>query len=303
MPVIVDCALTNDRNLHVASPFRTEPVEKRVDFRNRLKCIDHFLVAVDMDINVCDSNSSGDEEIEEIKCGRKESTNSECYEELTRAELDSYSYESTDVSDENSVTKCKSLELDKHSTRRNSKLDFFRPPSLQMLDSPKYDEQNYQIYYLNVPTNCETAGIDKILEVYNGNYPLHFSNLSCAESFQRLINVKEILSNVTIETCPHYLYFSSENIPDKDTRFKTFPPIRNQNNQKFLVKYLKQDKIDIISSNHNPIHPDYKMMECGQFRRALPGVNSLGFSLQAVWSVLMKKKVQNVGKWAVKIAK
>lgn len=40
-------------------------------------------------------------------------------------------------------------------------------------------------------------------------------------------------ARLSVETCPHYLAFSAENIPDRDTRFKCAPPIRDAaNNQK-----------------------------------------------------------------------
>ena len=33
--------------------------------------------------------------------------------------------------------------------------------------------------------------------------------------------------NISVETCPHYLAFDAESIPDGDTRFKCCPPIRD----------------------------------------------------------------------------
>lgn len=43
---------------------------------------------------------------------------------------------------------------------------------------------------------------------------------------------------MTVETCPHYLAFSAEEIPDGDTRFKCAPPIRDAENKEKLWKAL-----------------------------------------------------------------
>lgn len=44
--------------------------------------------------------------------------------------------------------------------------------------------------------------------------------------------------SLTVETCPHYLAFSAEEIRDGDTRFKCSPPIRDAVNKEKLWKAL-----------------------------------------------------------------
>lgn len=44
--------------------------------------------------------------------------------------------------------------------------------------------------------------------------------------------------SITVETCPHYLAFSAEEIPDGDTRFKCAPPIRDAANKEKLWEAL-----------------------------------------------------------------
>jgi hypothetical protein len=41
-----------------------------------------------------------------------------------------------------------------------------------------------------------------------------------------------------VETCPHYLAFSAEEITDGDTRFKCAPPIRDEANRQSLWEAL-----------------------------------------------------------------
>lgn len=44
--------------------------------------------------------------------------------------------------------------------------------------------------------------------------------------------------SITVETCPHYLAFSAEEIQDGNTRFKCAPPIRDAANKEKLWKAL-----------------------------------------------------------------
>ena len=65
----------------------------------------------------------------------------------------------------------------------------------------------------------------KLCEKYN--CPVHIVHLSSAEALPIIREAKEKGLPVTIETCPHYLYFNAENIPDANTLFKCAPPISN----------------------------------------------------------------------------
>ena len=46
---------------------------------------------------------------------------------------------------------------------------------------------------------------------------------------------------MTVETCPHYLAFSAEEIPDGDTRFKCAPPIRDAANKEKLWEHARNN--------------------------------------------------------------
>lgn len=43
---------------------------------------------------------------------------------------------------------------------------------------------------------------------------------------------------LSVETCPHYLAMSAEDVPDGDTRFKCAPPIREATNRNVLIAAL-----------------------------------------------------------------
>ena len=49
---------------------------------------------------------------------------------------------------------------------------------------------------------------------------------------------------VSVETCPHYLTFAAEDIPDGATEFKCAPPIRERENREQLWQALRDGTID-----------------------------------------------------------
>ena len=44
---------------------------------------------------------------------------------------------------------------------------------------------------------------------------------------------------ITVETCPHYLTFTAEEIPDGATQYKCCPPIREGGNRELLWQGLR----------------------------------------------------------------
>lgn len=77
---------------------------------------------------------------------------------------------------------------------------------------------------------------------------------------------------VTAETCPHYLSFSAESIPDGATLFKCAPPIRSSSNQAELWQALQEGVLDSLATDHSPAPPDMKNLASGDFMTAWGGI-------------------------------
>ena len=89
---------------------------------------------------------------------------------------------------------------------------------------------------------------------------------------------------MTVETCPHYLTFAAEEIPDGDPRYKCAPPIRERENRERLWEGLRQGLIDTIGTDHSPAPPELKHLDTGDVFRAWGGIASLQLALPAVWT-------------------
>jgi allantoinase len=104
---------------------------------------------------------------------------------------------------------------------------------------------------------------------------------------------------VTVETCPHYLALTAEEVPDGDTRFKCCPPVREAGNRDALWQGLADGTIDMVVSDHSPCTPELKQLETGDFGAAWGGIASLQLGLPVVWTEARRRghRLPDVVRW------
>jgi len=145
--------------------------------------------------------------------------------------------------------------------------------------------QNYQKYLESRPKSWENNAIDLMINLCREfNCRTHIVHLSSAESIEQIKIAKKEGLPLTVETCPHYLYFNAESIADGDTRFKCAPPIRENENNDLLWEAVKEGIIDFIVTDHSPAPPELKCLDTGDFDKAWGGIAGLQFSLPAFWT-------------------
>ena len=127
------------------------------------------------------------------------------------------------------------------------------------------DRQNYLAYMNSRPKQAEDAAIEELLEYSReSGCAVHIVHLSSADSVDRLRRAREERVPVTVETCPHYLALTAEEIPEGATEFKCAPPIREAANQAALWDALRSGVIDMIASDHSPSPPEMKQKTSGR---------------------------------------
>ncbi|KAL2932173.1 Allantoinase [Bienertia sinuspersici] len=141
-----------------------------------------------------------------------------------------------------------------HAEVKEEDVDYF-------VDSDKNDARKYSTYLHTRPPSMEEAAIRNLLT-----------------------KAKSRGDSITMETCPHYLAFSADDIPDGDTRFKCAPPIRDADNKDKLWEALRGGDIDMLSSDHSPALPEFKLLQQGDFLKAWGGISSLQYVLPATWT-------------------
>ena len=109
--------------------------------------------------------------------------------------------------------------------------------------------------------------------------PCHVVHLSSSDSLPMLARARAEALPISVETCPHYLTFDSDAIPDGDTRLKCAPPIREARHRDGLWRGLAEGVIDMVVTDHSPCPPALKQRETGDFDRAWGGIASLQLGL------------------------
>ena len=130
--------------------------------------------------------------------------------------------------------------------------------------------------------------------------PIHVVHLSSAgPALMLLKSARRQGLPITVETCPHYLWFASEEIPDGATEYKCAPPIRRSENRERLWKALEEGAIDMVVTDHSPCPPEMKKREEGRWDQAWGGIASLGLALPVMWTAMRKRGIamERVAEW------
>ena len=87
---------------------------------------------------------------------------------------------------------------------------------------------------------------------------IHVVHLSAMEALGAIGAARDMGTDVTVETCPHYLTFDERDLARQGAALKCAPPIRDMRNRDGLWKALLEGKIDFVASDHSPCPPDLK---------------------------------------------
>jgi allantoinase len=150
------------------------------------------------------------------------------------------------------------------------------------------------------PPVAERRAIEKVISAAAATRArAHIVHLSAAECVAVIAGAKAAGVRLTAETCPHYLYFAAEQVPDGATEFKSCPPIRDSVNREALWRGLEAGVIDCVVSDHSPCPPELKALGTGDFGAAWGGIASLQLGLSAVWTVARRRgrTLDDLARW------
>ncbi|MGH3326611.1 MAG: allantoinase AllB [Streptomycetales bacterium] len=155
---------------------------------------------------------------------------------------------------------------------------------------------SYRDFLASRPRAAENVAVDRVIEAARRTGArVHILHLSSAEALPAVAAARRDGVRVSVETCPHYLVFTAEEIPDGATAFKCCPPIRESGNRELLWRGLADGVIDAVVSDHSPCPPALKGLAdgdlrggagrgSGDFGAAWGGIASLQLGLPAVWT-------------------
>lgn len=147
------------------------------------------------------------------------------------------------------------------------------------------DPQRYRTFLASRPGTAEDEAIALMIRLCRQTGArIHIVHHSSAAALPLLAAAKAEGLPITVETCPHYLTFAAEEIPNGATEFKCCPPVRERANREQLWEALGAGVIDMVVSDHSPCTPHLKLKERGDFLQAWGGIASLQFGLPVMWT-------------------
>jgi allantoinase len=154
-----------------------------------------------------------------------------------------------------------------------------------LVDASHAAGRAYSGFLASRPSGSEESAVDTVAEqALRSRARTHVLHLSSADSLPLVRAARAAGADLSVETCPHYLVFEADEVPDGATEFKCCPPIRDAGNRDKLWAALAAGEIDLVVSDHSPSTPELKRAGDGDFGVAWGGIASIQVSLSAVWT-------------------
>lgn len=151
--------------------------------------------------------------------------------------------------------------------------------------APTAHGERYRDFLGSRPRGAENVAVAQVIELARWTGArVHVLHLSSSDALPMIASARRDGVRVTAETCPHYLTFTAEEIPDGATEYKCCPPIREAANRELLWRGLKDGVIDCVVSDHSPCTVELKRFDVGDFGVAWGGIASIQLGLPAVWT-------------------
>ncbi|KPC69256.1 allantoicase, partial [Streptomyces sp. NRRL WC-3753] len=148
--------------------------------------------------------------------------------------------------------------------------------------APQRPGPQYADFLASRPGEAENQAIENLIgQAARLGARVHVLHLSAASALPAIAAARRDGVRITVESCPHFLTLTAEEVPDGATEFKCCPPIREAANQDVLWAALADGTIDCVVSDHSPSTADLKT---GDFATAWGGISSLQLGLPAIWT-------------------
>ncbi|MFJ5995205.1 allantoinase AllB [Streptomyces sp. NPDC092370] len=166
-----------------------------------------------------------------------------------------------------------------------------------LASAPQRSGPRYADFLASRPRDAEDTAIAHLIrEAKALRARVHVLHLSSGDALPMIAEARAEGVRITVETCPHYLTLTAEEVPDGASEFKCCPPIREAANQDLLWQALADGTIDCVVTDHSPSTADLKTDD---FATAWGGISGLQLSLAAVWTEARKRGhgLEDVVRW------
>lgn len=113
---------------------------------------------------------------------------------------------------------------------------------------------------------------------------VHICHASLPEVVALVTEARNSGARVSVETCPHYLLLTEEDLEKQQGILKCTPPVRSMMDLEGLWDLVFAGEIDMIGSDHSPSTLAQKQPASGNFWDAWGGTNGVQTMLPALYS-------------------
>lgn len=166
-----------------------------------------------------------------------------------------------------------------------------------LASAPQQPGPKYADFLASRPRDAEDTAIAQLIREAKALHArVHVLHLSSSDALPMIAEARAEGVRITVETCPHYLTLTAEEVPDGASEFKCCPPIREAANQDLLWQALANGTIDCVVTDHSPSTADLKTDD---FATAWGGISGLQLSLAAVWTEARRRGhgLEDVVRW------
>lgn len=159
------------------------------------------------------------------------------------------------------------------------------------------DARSYAAYLRSRPPEAEVEAIRLLVRLCRETGArIHVVHVAAPEALPLLRAARAAGLPLTAETCPHYLHFAAEEIPEGAVEHKCAPPVRGRAARAALWGALEGGTLDLVASDHSPAPPERKR---GGWMESWGGIASLQLSLSAVWAGARTRGIgiERVAEW------
>jgi allantoinase len=142
------------------------------------------------------------------------------------------------------------------------------------------------------PPAAERRAIERLAEAARETGArVHVVHASSSAAVTAVLRARERGANVTVETCPHYLLFTADDVDRVGPALKCAPPIRDASSRERLWQHLIDGEIDLVASDHSPCTAEAKVRGDSDIWEAWGGVTGI----QSLLPVMLTEGVHRRG--------
>lgn len=130
------------------------------------------------------------------------------------------------------------------------------------------------------PIYSEIEAVQRIIAYADATKcKVHIVHISSAQVLKPIVEAKQRGIDISVETCPHYLSLTVDDLEKLGAVAKCAPPLRSKQEVDNLWEAIAKDEIDVIGSDHSPSLPS---MKNGNLLEAWGGISGCQTSLSVL---------------------